>query len=393
MARQFKIINIIKKKNLNLLFNRIKDRFDIYLPIQDLDSGLIDFMKWENIASHEVNGNITKEHGKNFNSKYKLNLTEKTKKSPKFLLFPLSETLFEFEYKKDLEKPDVVNMELMSSVRSDSSSRNKIIFGIKPCDMSAIKMFDLVFGAGGKQDPYYLNKRNSSIFISVGCSKVHPDCFCTSVGGHPFNFEHADIGMIEMEEVYAILKIGENVKWFVEENRDLFEKENPDDENYYAEIDKIISESEVKMASCYNDVSTDEIPDSMEASFNSDIWKKVTKKCISCGACTYVCPTCVCFNICDEIEDLGGERFRCWDYCMNYYYTLEASGHNPRSDIYQRYRNKINCKYNYFYKRNKNIYCVGCGRCIEVCPVGMDIREIVNSVLDSAKKVKNIDKK
>ena len=68
MARQFKIINIIKKNNLNLLFNRIKDRFDIYLPVQDLDSGLIDFMKWENIASHEVNGNITKEHGKNLNS-------------------------------------------------------------------------------------------------------------------------------------------------------------------------------------------------------------------------------------------------------------------------------------------------------------------------------------
>ena len=386
MEKQIKIINLIKKKSLNLFFNKISDKFDVYLPVQDLKSSIIDFMEWKSIASHEKNNNREEDYKETYNSGYAMNLIEKTKKSPKFLLFPSSETLFKFEYKKDLEKPDVINLELKSSNISDGSDRRKIIFGIKPCDMSGIKMFDLVFGVGEKKDPYYLSKRNSSIFISVGCSKIHSDCFCTSVGGHPFNFEHSDIGIIELEEVYAIVKLNEDIKWLIEENKDFFETENSADEKYYTEINKIISDSEGKMSTYYNDVSTNEISDYMEKSFDSEIWRENTKKCISCAACTYVCPTCVCFNICDEVGDLSGERFRCWDYCMNYYYTLEASGHNPRPDIYQRYRNKINCKYNYYYKRNKNIYCVGCGRCVDVCPVGMDIREIVQSVLESVKK-------
>lgn len=389
--QKIKIISIIKKNNLYLFFNKISEKFDIYLPVQDLKNGIIDFMDWKCISNRENNNDREKDYTENHSAGFVMNLGEKTKKSPKFLLFPSSESLFEFEYKKNLDKADMVNIELKSSSNSDSNTRKKIIFGIKPCDMSAIKMFDLVFGTGEKGDPYYLNKRNSSVFISVGCSKIHPDCFCTSVGGHPFNFEHSDIGIIELEEAYAIVKLNEDVKWLIEENKDLFESSI--DEKYYIELDKIMSGSETKISCIYGNASPAEISDSMEKSFNTEIWKKNTKKCISCAACTYVCPTCVCFNICDEIENLSGERFRCWDYCMNYYYTLEASGHNPRSDIYQRYRNKINCKYNYYYKRSKNIYCVGCGRCVEVCPVGMDIREIVSSVLESGKKVPDKVKK
>lgn len=275
---KIKIIKLIKKNNLNLLFDKISDRFDIYLPVQDLKNGIIDFMNWEYIASQEMNRNGKKDGEKNYNSRYAMNLIEKTKKSPKFLLFPSSEGLFEFEYKKDLNKPDMVNIELKSSKITSSSSRKKIIFGIKPCDMSAVKMFDLALGVGDKKDPYYLSKRNSTIFISVGCSKIHTDCFCTSVGGHPFDFEQADIGIIELEKVYAIVKLNEDIKWLLEENKNFFEKDSSVDEKYYTEINKIISDSEEKMSSYYNNTTPAEISDSMEKSFDSEIWKENTKK-------------------------------------------------------------------------------------------------------------------
>jgi sulfhydrogenase subunit beta (sulfur reductase) len=84
---------------------------------------------------------------------------------------------------------------------------------------------------------------------------------------------------------------------------------------------------------------------------------------------------------------IKGQRSRCWDFCTNYLYTLEASGHNPRNDINKRYKNKINCKYNYNFKRHDGLlYCVGCGRCVEVCPADMDIRQIVGTILKNSKK-------
>jgi len=261
--------------------------------------------------------------------------------------------------------------------------RKKIIFGLKPCDTIGIKSLDLVFGEGERKDPYYLQRRSGSILISIGCHLIFPDCFCMAVGGNPFNFDYSDLGLIDMDDYFAVLKKSENTKVeeFLKEYKEFFEEKNFDEETENR-IKEIISRSGEKCNLNWEKINADETSITMDKSFKDEkTWRKITQKCISCAACTYVCPTCVCFSIGDELKDLSGERYKCWDFCTNYYYTLEASGHNPRSEIYQRYRNKINCKYNYFYKRNKNLYCVGCGRCVDVCPVGMDIREIVGTFL------------
>jgi heterodisulfide reductase subunit C len=246
----------------------------------------------------------------------------------------------------------------------------------------ALKCLDLVFGEGEKKDSRYVMKRANTIIISIGCNNIFPDCFCTSVGGNPFYFDHSDLGLIDMGPDLVIFKSSEkdDIRELLDKSHKFFEEReiNSDEE---IKIKKIISDSEVKCRSNNESVNAEDIVLDMENKFNDEeMWKNITRKCISCAACTYVCPTCVCFNIGDEQSGMKGERYKCWDFCTNYYYTLEASGHNPRENIYQRYRNKINCKYNYFYKRNKNLYCVGCGRCIDVCPVGMDIREIVKHV-------------
>ena len=359
-----KAISFIPKKNIEQWLDKLSSKYRIYLPVQDTERAVIDYMDWESYKSGQKD-------------RFRINFAEKTKKSPKYIFFPSTEKFFDFEYKKDIESPQEVELEL--KVPPTGDSRPILIFGIKPCDIAGIKRLDLIYGEGDKTDSYYLDKRKDSIFISIGCSNPYPDCFCTLVGGHPFDFENADIGMVEDGDGYAIVKTSEKAKDIAREGKDL-----PDGS------DKKIDDAETRAVGMikkyWGGTGIKEFPQLMDKSFPTDVWEKITAKCISCAACTYVCPTCFCFNIRDGQKDLKGERYRCWDYCMNSYYTLEASGHNPRPDKDKRYRNKVNCKYNYNIKRNGNIYCIGCGRCIEVCPVGVDIREAVNTVIENTKK-------
>lgn len=117
-----------------------------------------------------------------------------------------------------------------------------------------------------------------------------------------------------------------------------------------------------------------------------DFWAEQTAKCLSCGACTYMCPTCQCFNISDEGDPLEGRRLRSWDNCMSPLFTREASGHNPGTAKALRMRNRVSHKYWYAPDYSDGRFaCTGCGRCIKQCPVSLDIREIVlNAIADDA---------
>ena len=125
------------------------------------------------------------------------------------------------------------------------------------------------------------------------------------------------------------------------------------------------------------------------AETEEDFWQRWTDRCLSCGACTYFCPTCYCFTITDEGEGLsekGGRRLRSWDNCMSPLFTREASGHNPRTAKALRMRNRVSHKYWYAPDYSDGRFaCTGCGRCIKQCPVSLDIREIVlNAIADDA---------
>ncbi|MDW8026730.1 MAG: 4Fe-4S dicluster domain-containing protein, partial [Armatimonadota bacterium] len=110
------------------------------------------------------------------------------------------------------------------------------------------------------------------------------------------------------------------------------------------------------------------------------VWEEVTRKCLSCGVCAYECPTCHCYDIVDEATLFEGVRCRNWDCCGFALFTLHASGHNPRPTQMHRYRQRVLHKFAYFLQTYGQNMCVGCGRCIVKCPVGMDIYEIVQRV-------------
>jgi len=370
-----KIIGFIDKKKIDAWLDSLKEDYSVYLPVQDSENGRIDYMDYTAFQEEKS--------GKGFT----INFSEKTRLSPKKAFFPSTEKLLDFEYKKDLTDPDNIKTDLSVS-EAEKDDMPILLFGVKPCDATGLIRLDIFYGGNEKKDKYYLNRKKDSIVISMGCTAVFPDCFCTSVDGHPFDFENADIGLVEAEKGYFIVKANEKGKELLVKSKKFIESRSGKAEDETM-VKKIASDAEDKISQYWKGIDKSEMADKMARSMSTDIWKDITAKCISCGACTYVCPTCFCFNIRDDQKGLAGERYRCWDYCMNSYYTLEASGHNPRAEKDKRYRNKVNCKYNYNIKRSDNIFCVGCGRCIDVCPVAVDIREAVDTVLENDSNIKD----
>jgi ferredoxin len=150
------------------------------------------------------------------------------------------------------------------------------------------------------------------------------------------------------------------------------------DEKYFTEYVNKGKEYKTRFMTLDQEVVAKKLEDIFD---NTDFWTKMSAACLSCGICTFVCPTCYCFDICDDTLFGKGTRRRVWDACMFTDFTLEASGHNPRTQVYQRLRQKICHKYSYHIRKYGVISCVGCGRCTRHCPVNIDIYSIVEAAL------------
>jgi sulfhydrogenase subunit beta (sulfur reductase) len=274
---------------------------------------------------------------------------------PKSLFLPQSETLLRWDRGQLQEdKPD---------------SAARVIVGMKPCDARALTLLDKVFLGGACMDPYWQRRREATTVVGLACSRPCPTCFCMGVGSGPFDPVGVDALLIDMHGEYL-------VRITSDKGRRLFDTsaEAPDD--WIARADAARQEAEARIAV---PVTPREIGDRLNSLFASDFWLEVEQTCIGCGVCTFLCPTCHCFDIVDETA--LGQRVRNWDTCMFRQYSQEASGHNPRPSKLERTRNRIMHKYAYFPSRHQEIACTGCGRCVRHCPVNIDIRQIIQSAL------------
>jgi ferredoxin len=220
-------------------------------------------------------------------------------------------------------------------------------------------------------DPYYQVRREKTTIVALTCNSPSPGCFCTSVGRGPAEKEGADLLMTELETGYffePITQKGEEI---------LKEFSFEDGSSYQQQAEKLKKAAFDLVKRPFS--ATDGLPEKILSLFDNDeFWEKEAAKCISCGACTYLCPTCYCFNITDEQAGTRGERIRSWDSCMFFHFTLEASGHNPRAMKHQRLKNRVGHKFSYYPQKYRGIIaCCGCGRCIRFCPASVDISEIV----------------
>jgi sulfhydrogenase subunit beta (sulfur reductase) len=276
---------------------------------------------------------------------------------PKELMFPETETLFKYRVGSTGIEPEVPDAEAM-----------RLVFGIRPCDAQAYTIVDNLY-AWDFPDPYYQKRREATVLFGLACAEPVANCFCTSLGGGPASEKGLDAIMFDLGESYYVKTLTEA--------GDAAAKAMGLDAGADAEKKAAAAQEKEALAKIKRSIDTEGIPEKLPSLYDHPFWEQFSDRCLSCGICTFLCPTCHCFDIQDETEAFDGRRARMWDTCMFSEYTLHTSGHNPRPTRKERTRNRISHKYSYFPEKFDVIACVGCGRCINYCPVNIDILDIL----------------
>ncbi len=269
---------------------------------------------------------------------------------------------------KNLVFPKVENLLFYSNTKTETiltdADINKIgevvLWGAHPCDTAALNTLRSIF-CWDINDGFFLKRLEKLVVIGLSCHSSDDYCFCTSVGLSPDSTKGSDILLSKLKSgdfrAGIITEAGNKIAISFPE---LFEK--------YSGEDVLIAEVKKKFDSAL-------VTKKLAGTFEHPFWVENSLRCLGCGACAYVCPTCACFDIQDETKGKNGKRYRSWDSCGFGLFTLHTSGHNPRSVQSQRWRQRIMHKFAYMPERNTMLGCVGCGRCSSGCPVDMNIAE------------------
>jgi sulfhydrogenase subunit beta (sulfur reductase) len=277
---------------------------------------------------------------------------------PKANILPNMEKMFGFH-------KDNGNFKLESP---ETREQKQLIFGIRPCDSRALAIIDMVF-RDAYEDTYYLNRRKNTLLVGMGCVNPYDSCFCTSLGLGPAEATDVDLMFTDTGEEFIIEEITGKGKELLAKTEGL-EDVTKDDEA------KASKAKDTAYQKVIRKIDTKEIEKNLPAAFeNEKFWRKISAKCVSCGICTFLCPTCYCFDINDEKD----ARYRNWDCCSFPLYT-QMPAENPREEKWRRVRQKVHHKYAFYPMLFDIIACTGCGRCIRLCPVNWDITQTLSSL-------------
>ena len=285
-----------------------------------------------------------------------------TRLSAKSIVFPQSEVML--NYTIDESKDD---HHIMKEIDTDYSPR--ALIGLRPCDAKALILVKLNFDTADYKDPYWIKAYEATTFVGLACDDPSSTCFCTTAGSGPYNEEGLDLLLIDSDDHYL-------AKVITEKGATLLDSAGWGTEA--GDISIIETKKSAAEAKIISEIRTDKLKEKDTLEIHSaPFWEDVSFACLNCGTCTFVCPTCWCFDIQDEVHGNDGIRMRNWDSCMFPLFTLHTTGHNPRGEKFQRVRQRFMHKLKYFVdKYEKGIMCVGCGRCVRQCPVNIDIRSI-----------------
>ena len=296
-----------------------------------------------------------------------------TQKPPKDLIFPQTEVMF-----------DMVRQGMkFSGIDERAVGDGKVLMlGARPCDARSFAILDPVFNWDFK-DKYYNQRRANTTIVSLACTgaagtKPDGDCFCTSVGGAPDDPTGSDMLWTDVGDGYLVESFTDKGDALMAAGGSIFSEPPAGASEKAAEAK---SASRAKLS---RQVDTDGMDAALDGMFDEAFWDQFSKRCLGCGICTLLCPTCHCFDINDVIADGEGRRERTWDSCQFACYTLHASGHNPRPGKKHRQRNRVFHKFHYMKRNLEVVGCVGCGRCISKCPVNIDIVDVLQGVKDAA---------
>jgi ferredoxin len=280
---------------------------------------------------------------------------KRTDMSPKTWFFPMSEAILN------------INQGAQTKISAPPAPEKKILFAVRPCDARSALALDALFLEKEPIDSQYARHRESVTLIGLSCPEMGASCFCTVVGGSPDGTDGLDILLTEIEDGYA-------VEIFTDKGKQLFAGLAIDEKEITLEKPKVNENLPVLRKS-----------EEWQDLFNDLYWKQLSNSCISCRTCSFVCPACRCYDVRDELvvikpDSRQIERLRAWDACTSSGYRRIAGGHNPRDTQEKRLRNRFFCKFMYYPQDFGPLGCVGCGRCIDACPVGINILEVIENV-------------
>lgn len=333
----------IAKENLSALFQKIAENNELYLPVKV--AGQTNYAAWTEGAEVDLD-------------------TLKTVKSAKDAFFPQSENLY--TVKKEDKKMRIEPEEL--------KNQDFVVFGMKACDVQGVKVLDQVF-LSEPVDSFYAARREHGVIVAMACNEPEESCFC-KVFGIDCADPVADVAtwMVDGDLHWkALTEKGEKLTDAVKDL--LADADEAKVEEKKAEIRAIVEKLP------YMNLTLDGWGgDVLSKKFDSPLWEELYKPCLACGTCTFVCPTCQCYDIKDyDTGKSGVQRYRCWDSCMYSDFTMMAHGNNRTSQM-QRFRQRFMHKLVYHPANNNGTYsCVGCGRCVDKCPASLNIVKVIKA--------------
>ena len=335
----------ITKDKIDSVFEAVAKSKKLYLPV-DNTSGNANFEPWA--------------AGKKLSEKLK------TVRSAKDFFFPKTERLVNYKIQDGNITVEDPRKEL----------EDFVVFGVRACDAKSFEIFDKVYIGDPKYvDSYYKNRRDHGIIVTLACNEPAQTCFCKAY------------------DIDAAAPAGDVTCWLCA-NEFYF---NPNTDKGSALIESIKSvlcekdEKPVVEQKAAIKAKTEALPfakldfskfqgKDMLKLFNLPVWQSLSESCLGCGTCTYVCPSCMCFDVRDFNTGSGIQQVRCWDSCMYSDFTQMAA-ENPRHTQKERFRQRFMHKLMYYPMAHDGLcMCVGCGRCLESCPIHMNIVKVIKEI-------------
>lgn len=282
---------------------------------------------------------------------------------PKQAVLPRAEPLFFYQKGKDEE-----------TIIPPAPPAPRIILGIHPCDARAIGVLDAVFSAGPVPDKPYMERRRLTTLVGRAFLEDEPTAFYRELGIDPLDSSGCDLFLIPFPKGKWLLEAITEKGLALNPAYAMFA---PATEHDLAALADLRRDSASRVAA---DPQIENLKNRLDKLFDSGFWDRLHKRCVGCGACAFLCPTCHCFEIRDETRGNKGARARVWDTCQFDLFTRHASGHNPRSSQKERTRQRVMHKFSYGIEKFHIPFCVGCGRCIACCPAGNDLRQVIKDI-------------
>ncbi len=332
----------ISVDNLSALYTAIAENNDLFLPVKT--AGQTNFGLWTENADVDIK-------------------TLKTVKSAKDIFFPQSESLYQVRRQDG-------KLEIQGEALREKPF---VVFGIRGCDVKGMEVLDKVF-LSDPVDGYYAARRQMGTIVSLACGRPETSCFCKVFG----------VDCAEPAGDVVTWLVGDTLYWESKTQKGNALTQSLSGLLEEAE-DAAVAEEKVKIRTIverlpYSNLSLEKWgAAAADKNFDSPLWEQLYSPCLACGTCTFVCPTCQCYDIKDYTTSAGVQRYRCWDSCMYSDFTMMAHGNNRTSQM-QRFRQRFMHKLAYFPANNNGMFsCVGCGRCVDKCPSHLNIVKVIKA--------------